>query len=69
MLKRRRPPGRAELIERKHRLEGEINVLSAELRRRQRLGESTGDLERKLEQARSRHHQTRMEIDRAEPGS
>ena len=68
MMKRRRP-GRAALIERKHQLEGEINVLSAELHRRRRRGDPTSDVEKRLEQARSRHFQTRLEIDRAEPGS
>jgi len=67
-LKRKRS-GRAELIERKHQLEGEIRVLVAELHRRQARNEAVGDIEMRLTEARNRHYQTRLEIDRAEPGS
>ncbi len=66
---RRQPPGRAELVERKHRLEGEINTLVAEARRRRGRGEDPGDVERRLAQARQRHYQTRLEIDRTEGGT
>lgn len=68
-FKKRHRPGRRELIERKHRLEGEINMLAAELRRLRSSGQDTSDIERRLESARSRHYQTRLDIDRAEPGS
>ena len=61
----RRKPTKAELVEKKHRLEGEINVLSAEVRRRRSRGESTAETERRLERARTLHYQTRLEIDRA----
>lgn len=61
---RRRRPSRAELIERKHRLEGEINALTAEVRRQQRAGEATAELEASLARLRDRHYRTRLEIDR-----
>jgi len=63
---RRRRPGRTELIERKHRLAGEITALAAEVRRLQARGAPTGEAERRLEYLRSRHFQTRLEIDQAE---
>jgi len=69
-LRPRRPqPGRAELIDRKHRLEGEISMLAAEVRRLRTSGRPTGDVTPRLEKARSKHYQTRLEIDRADPGS
>jgi hypothetical protein len=64
---RRKRQSRASLIERKHRLEGEINVLRSELRRRQRRSHDTADVERRLAQAQQRHFQTRLEIDRTAP--
>ena len=64
-MRRRRRPGRRELIERKHQLAGEITALSNEIRRRQARGQPSGDLDRRLEQLRSRHYQTRLDIDRA----
>lgn len=63
-MTRRKRPGRTELVQRKHRLEGEINVLRSELRRRTGRGLDTADVERRLEQAQERHFQTRLEIDR-----
>ncbi|MGI9604763.1 MAG: hypothetical protein ACR2P0_01360 [Acidimicrobiales bacterium] len=63
----RRPrPRRSELIDRKHRLAGEISMLNAEVRRLRASGRPTGDAERRLEQLRSEHYRTRLEIDRAE---
>jgi hypothetical protein len=62
--KRRASPTRAELIERKHQLEGQINVLASELKRRSTQGEPTDSLETHLDQLRNRHHQTRLLIDR-----
>lgn len=64
---RRKRPSRAELIDRKHRLEGEINVLRSELRRRRHRGVDTSDVEHRLTQAQRHHHQTRLEIDRTAP--
>ena len=52
---RRKRPSRTELVERKHRLEGEINTLRAELRRRMRLGEDTAAAENRLEIDRTPH--------------
>jgi hypothetical protein len=66
-MMRRRRPSRAELVERKHRLEGEINVLRSELRRRRGRGQPTADVERRLAQAQQQHLQTRLEIDRTAP--
>lgn len=63
---RRRPSSRTALIERKRRLEGEINVLGTELRRLQARGADTAALERRLASARERHYETRLQIDRAE---
>ena len=61
------PPGRSELVERKHRLEGEINVLRSELRRCQGRGQNTADLERRLARAQQQHFQARLDIDRTAP--
>lgn len=66
-MMRRKRPSRAELIERKHRLEGEINVLRAELRSRMQRGDDTAAIERRLTQAQRRHYETRLEIDRTGP--
>ncbi len=63
MLRRR--PGRAELIEQKRQLEGEINVLRGELRRLQARGADTAALEQRLASALQRHYETRLRIDRA----
>ena len=68
-LFQRERPGRTELIERKHRLEGEIAVLSSQARQIRSRGEDASDVERRLAQARERHYQTRLQIDRAEPGT
>ncbi|NNC79252.1 MAG: hypothetical protein HKN94_03775 [Acidimicrobiales bacterium] len=63
----RRPrPKRAELIDRKHALAGEISMLAGEVRRLRSRGQPTGAAERRLEQLRSQHYQTRLEIDQAE---
>lgn len=67
MRLRRRHPVKAELVERKHRLEGEINVLRGELRARRAQGRSTREIEAKLDRATSAHYRTRLEIDRAGP--
>jgi hypothetical protein len=66
-MMRRKRPSRSELVERKHRLEGEINVLRSEMRRRRGRGQSTGDVERRLARAQQQHVQTRLEIDRTAP--
>ncbi len=65
--KRRKPPTRPELVERKHQLEGQINVLAAELKRRGARGEPTGAVEARLNQMRNQHYQTRLQIDRTGP--
>ena len=64
---RRKRPSRTELVERKHQLEGEINVLRSELRRLRRSGQDTADVERRLTEAQRRHYETRLEIDRTSP--
>jgi hypothetical protein len=63
----RHPPTRAELIDRKHALEHEMRALATDLERRRSRGESVGDAEGRLARLRSRHYQTRLAIDRAEP--
>ena len=63
--RKRARPSRQQLIERKHQLEGEIRLLAAEVRRRRQRGAPVTDLEAKLSGLRHRHHQTRLEIDRA----
>mgnify|MGYP001811715292 FL=1 len=69
MRRKRRPgPTRAELVQQKYLLEGQINVVAAELKRLSRRGESTQSVEARLERLRSRHYQTRLEIDRTDPG-
>ena len=57
------------MIDRKHRLAGEITMLSAEVRRLRARGQPSGAVERRLEQARNEHFRTRLEIDQAEPDS
>ncbi len=63
--RRRRKPGRAELIERKHRLEGEISSLQADLKRHHRRGLPTADLEARLARLRDEHYRARLDIDRS----
>ena len=65
--KKRISPTRAELIERKHQLEGQVNVLAAELRRKSARGQPTGSLEARFDHFRSLHYQARLQIDRADP--
>jgi len=64
---RRKQPTRAELIERKHQLSGEIRALAAELRRVGARNESTAHIEGRLDRLRNLHYKTRQEIDRADP--
>jgi hypothetical protein len=54
------------LVERKRQLEGQINVLASEVKRRQSRGEPAGDLQTRLDRLWSRHYQTRLEIDRTD---
>ena len=60
---RRKSPSRQELIERKHQLEGEIQALAAEVKRRRRRGAPVDELERRLATLRHQHHETRLRID------
>lgn len=64
--RRRRQAGRAGLIQRKKQLEGEINLLRSELRRRRARGDDVGAVTRRLERAQQQHYQSRLDIDRAE---
>lgn len=64
---RRKPKTRAELIERKHRLAGEIRSLEAERRQLAARNQPTGGVESRLDQLRNDHYRTRQEIDRADP--
>jgi hypothetical protein len=68
-LLRHRRPSRADLVERKRRLEGEINALRSELRRVHASGSDAAALEQRLAAIRQRHYETRLEIDRADPDS
>jgi hypothetical protein len=58
-------PSRRQLIDRKHRLEGEIRMLAAEVRRLQGRGVDVGSQEAQLARLRSEHLETRLAIDRA----
>ena len=62
---RRKSPSRTELIERKHRLEGEIAALRNEIRRRETSGRSVGDAPARLQLLQDQHLRTRLEIDRS----
>ena len=64
---RRTKPRRAELIERKHQLEGEIRSLEAELGRLEARSASTAGVQRRLDRLRDQQYRTRHEIDRADP--
>ncbi|MDH3301442.1 MAG: hypothetical protein OES24_13135 [Acidimicrobiia bacterium] len=55
---------RAELIDRKHRLQGEIDQLNRRIRAGTRRGENVAPLQARVEQLRDEHHQTRLRIDR-----
>lgn len=63
-MMRRKRPSRAQLVQRKHTFEGEINALRAELRRERMRGHDTTEVERRLARAQQHHYQTRLEIDR-----
>jgi len=65
--RKRRRPTRAELVERKHQPESQINVLAAEVKRRRNRGEPTGDVQARIDHLWSRHYQTRLEIDQTDP--
>ncbi|MGI9606533.1 MAG: hypothetical protein ACR2P0_10385 [Acidimicrobiales bacterium] len=66
LWRRQQRPGRVELIQRKHRIAGEITMLSAEVRRLQESGRPAGAAEQRLARLRSDHYRTRLEIDRSE---
>ena len=65
---RRRQPTRAELIDRKHQLEGEIRTQAAEIRRLRAQNKPTAHAESRLDRLRDLQYRTRQEIDRADPG-
>ena len=64
--RRRREPSRAELIARKHDLEGQIAGVRADIRRRRNRGLDAADLETKLSRMRSEHYETRLRIDQTD---
>ena len=66
-FRKRHRSTRADLIEHKHQLEGQINALAAELRRQRRRGQATADLETRLNGLQNQHFQTRLMIDRTDP--
>lgn len=57
-------PTRAELIDRKHRLAGEIEQLNRRIRAGTERGDDVGSLQARVERLRHEHHQTRLRIDR-----
>ncbi|MCP4307691.1 MAG: hypothetical protein GY926_08235 [bacterium] len=62
--RRRSKPTRQELIDLKHRLEGEIRALAADVQRRRNRGAPVDEMEARLATMRHQHHQTRLRIDR-----
>lgn len=65
--RRRRAPTRAELIERKHDIEGQIAGVTADIRRRRSRDLDAADLEARLSRLRNEHYQTRLRIDQTDP--
>ncbi len=57
-------PTRAELIDRKHRLQGEIEQLNRRIRAGVQRGDDVSSLQARVERLRHEHHQTRLRIDR-----
>lgn len=57
-------PTRAELIDRKHRLQGEIEQLNRRIRAGIQRGDDVSSLQARAERLRHEHHQTRLRIDR-----
>ena len=57
-------PTRAELIDQKHRLQGEIEQLNRQIRAGIQQGRDVGSLQASVERLRHEHHQTRLRIDR-----
>lgn len=57
-------PTRAELIDRKHRLQGEIEQLNRRIRTAGERGDDVGSLQARVQRLRDEHHQTRLRIDR-----
>ena len=62
---KRRSPTRSELIERKRRLQEQINAAAAEVRRLQNAHQPTEGAEARLAELRDEFVQTRLAIDRA----
>jgi hypothetical protein len=67
--RRRRAPTRAELIERKHDVEGQIAGLMADIGRRHHRGLDASDLEARLSRLRNEHYRTRLQIDQTDPSA
>lgn len=57
-------PTRAELIDRKHRLQGEIDQLNRRIRAGNQRGENTASLQARVERLQHEHLETRLRIDR-----
>lgn len=57
-------PTRAELIDRKHRLQGEIEQLNRRIRVGVQRGDDVSSLQARAERLRHEHHETRLRIDR-----
>lgn len=61
-------PSRAELIDRKHRLQAEIDQLNGRIRAEEARGNDVGALRTRVERLRAEHMETRLRIDRT-PGN
>ncbi len=57
-------PTRAELIDRKHRLQGEIDQLNRRIRAGSQRGDDVGALQSRVSRLREEHMRTRLKIDR-----
>jgi hypothetical protein len=62
--RKRQQPTRQDLIDRKHRLEGEIRALASEVSKLRARGADVDGIEARLARMRHEHHQTRLRIDR-----
>ncbi len=59
-----RRPTRAELIDRKHRLQAEIEQVNRRIRAEEGRGNDVGALQARVERLRADHMDTRLRIDR-----
>ena len=62
--RRREPESRAALIDRKHRIEGEIRQLNRRISSGLERHEKVGHFQKQVERLRAEHLETRLRIDR-----